>query len=479
MISQKTRLLAIIFNLYAVVLIACAAPAAAPAAPAQPAFPVQTEQPSGAQPVEPKPLEVPEGNCVVYPNGQYGWRKSGELLGYRSHGRDVFQELQELITKRAKINGVEEPAAKPVSDAKVVILVVDEFEAESSPDVSKTIKDLFGNEAEFQPDSLGKDASQWMRDIEEWQIDNDGNTITLVGIDTDAFTTEVLADRINRAISLLRRKFGTSRVVLNMSFGIVPCDERFAAKNLGDLLNAYLELIQSSQDPSLLAFEALLKGAVEELAKDPAKEMAILTEPTYQDIWAKTVPAVTKLQIEKAYPLFSKPGDDSVISWIDGRISGQPDADPLFAKLQELQSEEQQKNDFFMTNVAAAGNLGWWFPLAPGVWRGVLSVSALQSKDKDETRLVGSNSGEVGTPEYVWPGTSFTAPQVSLQAALHYVQGGGVKCEGNKNPGNPFAPPMKYVLPQVNPDWYQSGHTWMDLNLETASKDYCTGFPTL
>lgn len=226
-----------------------------------------------------------------------------------------------------------------------------------------------------------------------WQIQGQQSQILLVAIDTEGYTSEVIADRLARAVTLLSSECKyLNGIVVNMSFGLVPCE-----------------------DETLLVKKEGTQLIVNDLSLDEYIQALETQANTTQD------------------PLYQ---------WLIGAQS------------------------IPIINVAAAGNQGYDFPLAPALYPNVLGVSATPCP----TGTVYSNAGEVQMAgQYTYPGgivygTSFAAPELSCLAALYLVYGGQVPCQG-------IMPPFNYV-DQPTPG------AWHDLPLPAAAATYCPGFPT-
>ena len=85
------------------------------------------------------------------------------------------------------------------------------------------------------------------------QFNTEEGNILLVKVDTLGYTTSIIGDRITNAVAALENQFSIDRFVINMSFGIIPCDSGFGLSSSEDLYNEYLYTI--GQDPTLIDFQ--------------------------------------------------------------------------------------------------------------------------------------------------------------------------------------------------------------------------------
>jgi maltose/maltodextrin transport system substrate-binding protein/arabinogalactan oligomer/maltooligosaccharide transport system substrate-binding protein len=345
---------------------------------------------------EEESLKVPplDENCVVTPDGQaFGSRGVSVGSGLVPHGELVFAELQELI-----------------------------------------IGQLGGVATNNQPTG-GVDG---IERIEEWETTDEG-TIFLVAVDTDAFTTDLVAERIEGAIGYIENGLSlTDRFVLNMSFAIVPCDPTLGLDiepgDQEDLIDQYVHIL-SHQD-------------LQEFRKQLEQVAGLRFEEA------------DKLRIVELYP-----------PDIDLNLSTDPletlANDPLSILLSAIRTD--------VISVGAAGNFGEYqydFPFAPAIWDFVVSVSAAEDDAAARHGELASysNAGEVlmsgQHPTENEVGTSFAAPRFSLEAALYLLRGGSITC-------NNLAPPLAYVSLDALPPG-----PWANLALHSEeAKVICPSFP--
>lgn len=319
---------------------------------------------------------------------------------------------------------------------KVTILVVDDFGAVDLASV---------NTASFQPDqscavSLEGQAfavrgftddpiemshgDLIMAEFESLlQAKNALNTIDLVPVEIQGVSTDVVATRILDAVNENPSDF----YVINMSFGIIPCE--------------YIQAVASLQTQMLNARKTKKHN-------------------DYRNLFRNAVIFYNGT----AFPVMSQKAQRAT------------DLDPIQEALVSLGAQA--------IPVAAAGNFGLDFPFWPGAWGQVISVSASGGtgyiasspwdKKKDTPLLASdvtqpgqqkriSNYGEVMMPgEFTnemgtMSGTSFAAPRLSVALALYVAQVGGSFCRDREGD-----PAMAYGR-------------WDNLTLSQAVSTYCPG----
>ena len=135
-----------------------------------------------------------------------------------------------------------------------------------------------------------------------------------------------------------------------------------------------------------------------------------------------------------------------------------------------------------MIAVAAAGDTGLSSPGAPGLWGGVISVSASASSewlytktstlltvDQNPSAVALSNGGEIIIPGVfkgksgVVLGSSFAAARMSFLVGLYLSQLGDKYC---RKPGNQDVIGLAYADPT-------SRNLWSNLTLADAAGKYC------
>lgn len=355
-------------------------------------------------------------NCLATPDGKINFESDG-LGGFKAgglgltmddgttHGYAVYKEIQELLENMSQGNSIGLPTAY---DSATHI---------ASTDGSA----MFG---------IG-----WMPRIDLYEAfyqipsGTEQGYIMIVAVDTHGFDTELAADRLQTAIDMLKGNYsidgislvGTSGIVINMSFGIVPCDPKeFLGEDVNIVIEKYWQ--ESAAHPGLADFSTTL----EQLPRDQDTLNALLYDNNFALLRIATLYEQTE--------------------FVGERMA----SDPIF----DLLSDPERSGNNGFIYVAAAGNSGLGFPFAPALWDFVLSTSAPSS--------VTSNFGEVETDGIYgnWRGTSFAAPRLSVLSAMYLLREEPAECNG-------LWPPMAYA---------QSTRTWENKDVATASHDHCCTF---
>jgi hypothetical protein len=388
----------------------------------------------------------PNDKCLVTPNGVMHHKATGTGVyagggatrGYieQSHGRLVYSELQTLLLVHG---GRKRGATVGVCDDVL---------------------------------SCAPPYGYWWHGADLWWTD--AGYIILVAVDTEGFSTETIAPRIERTVSLFNDPDETSLLaqewdikgeikprgfVLNMSFAIVPCDPG-TDKATDQLYNDYRSYIDSEPELESLRKElASLVDPTTGLFLDQAKAReSLLYGPTFGPF--------------RMYEAYVKNPDFSE-SVKDG-FSGE---DPLFKLLQDYKDGLRLTGEGgFVISVGAAGNSHFNFPFAPALWDSVVSVSSLGTDDVNKAAY--SNSGEVAMDgvfaldaikidQVPIEGTTFAVSKLSLLAARYLLTEGKVPCDN-------IAPPLAYAQTLTDKP---NDERWLNLSLKNATLKYCSDFP--
>jgi Subtilase family len=296
--------------------------------------------------------------------------------------------------------------------------------------------------------------------VERWKVDGTQELI-LIGMQTNGFTTTDLANRLGELVARLSLREIT-RVVLNMSFIIAPCN-----------VPAWLKTLDLFDGPrTLAAYHTLI---------DAHPELEALRQELGQDAEARILSPLpgdplTPLRMWLAPGEFYGLANPAVPPLPGDPVRTRLDADPLKERLTGLAGSGT------VVPVGAAGNgvlsydstppvrTRFAFPFAPALWDPVLSVGAATDAG---TRAEYSNNGEVLMPgitmverlDETWAtvhGSSFAAPRLSSILALHLLRGGPSPCNGH-------TPIMGYTNSDLD------GQHWDDMEWHAASKEYCPG----
>jgi hypothetical protein len=389
----------------------------------------------------------------------------------------------------------------------------------------------------------------WLRDMKVW---ND-NEIYLVGIDTDAYTSDLMVTRIKNTIEAFYG-VGITNFVINMSFAVIPCAafprDRFTYYT--DVLNTdYTDELNQAMFAELSAAcdeqaQALIEGGqtqepprfgeldsnancldlaaladdldpppnLEEQSQQAAKLLlevfsAANFQPVREVVYFTFLRPQIPVILQAAYPAVNPP-----------RVLG----DSFMAFFANNGGLQQFCTDLGegvnCVAVASAGNDGRNFPYAPASLPSVISASARYElpgctqqeltnfeglltdvADKNPTDSFDtldvadiifelttprSNDGEVQmdgvldeqiseiAPCLRFWGTSYAAPRLSYEMAIHLFDGKGLgQCSGEANVAGALTtftsePPLNYA---DGP----SG-IWENLELSAAIAKYCDTF---
>ena len=262
----------------------------------------------------------------------------------------------------------------------VVILVIDEFPPSEQAGGAKKAPKTHG-------ELVWEVLEQVLASLSEAGVNNIGmRKVNIAAGGSGNYKTNTIAKEVEKAINELKKE-GVERIVLNMSFVIVPCQDGSFSHT--DFVNSH------RADPT--------KAIVTDLGNDGAA--ALLRKP--------------KEGLDPLHDLIIK-------------LNGQSTAD-----------------GFAVMAIGAAGNFGEDEPFYPAGWPEVISVSASEGNLSQAQLWAYSNGGEIMTPGawylledgYYRAGTSFAAPVMSVVAGL-YLSHETVPCSftaGNaplNEPGN-------------------------------------------
>jgi hypothetical protein len=384
------------------------------------------------------PTPQPNGvDCIVSPDefGKYGSSGMGNGIAGVAHGRVVYSVIWDKI-----------------------------FAASGNPGASLSQNNSFTSPV---TSSITTTIPAWLDALDVWSFDS--SYLTLVAVDTDDFNTAEISTLIQEAIDLFKHGFqlgnltvpSVSRFVLNMSFGIVPCDP--FEVSLVVSLKDYDSIINSDED--LKALREALNAQVPPISDEDKLSVLWQARPLIAKIFDHDNP-------EKMLGTFAK--------------------DLLKAKLEALQAKYQ------IINVAASGNFGvldsgqpgYMYPFAPAIWDNVLSVSASED-GKPSNKAAYANPGEViiddsipgktltlvygstfspSNPDLTnVEGTSFSAPKLSYYSALYLLSGFSTPCIPTAGPTPTTLPPLGYSS--------ELGRRWDNLTVDVAKMRFCTDFP--
>jgi len=238
-----------------------------------------------------------------------------------------------------------------------------------------------------------------------------GPRLLIQAVDAAGLDTEDLASALTAAVTGLDD--GYQRVVVNMSFAIVPCavvDDVATTIGTGGIPNfeAYVA--------SLLQVNALAPLELDDLGKLAAEPVALSSDPFFEYL---------------ACPLPSVAGGEH-------RCDGKTDSTAMIVST--------------LVHVASSGNFGNGYALYPAALPTVISVGSLDvtADAYSASRSGFSNAATVLAPgalyqlgatqtrQVVYAGTSFAAPVVSLYAALDLMSN-APRCDAGSLASDPMA----------------------------------------
>ena len=401
-------------------------------------------------------------NCAVNPIGQGYFDADGlgyfdaDGLGYfdadglshpnyyGSHGELVFAELKELINSQVSQN------SKKINKA-------------TYPNYQSNV----------------------VKDIITWELNQ--KHLLLVGVDTDGYTTSAITTNIITAIEFVESIRPNTKYVLNLSFGIIPCESLSCSE--------YVEKIENASQPGeeLPGLDNLHQLFAKYLGETDIADIS--NEEYCRSLPARFIIEYSHIAAKWPSILELKEGlsnnKDQYDEWL--AFESDPfwrpiDPDPLYMW---IANPKVDNSSVTAISIAASGNSDFSYPLLPALWSNVLSVSA---SDATMTLAEYSNDGEVVadgrhpteviinpdpnisfvSPGDPLPGTSFATPRASLQTALYLLHDGDIAC--GQTPGQtlpvppPPPPPLAYA-----PGW----DLWKNYSCVDASQNYCpnSNFP--
>ncbi len=241
-----------------------------------------------------------------------------------------------------------------------------------------------------------------------WETDNAGKLL-VVEVDTANYDTTQLKDRVETAVNLVHDTYDVNRVVLNMSFVLLPCvtpDYDLKAQRANRVTG------ETVRTPLLTAVAEKRDISI----KLDRKPNELTSRALDDDRQTRAVVNVISQYASRAAR--------------DRLTEGDGVLDPLHDYILELTGEDQYWNtsgELMVVAVGSAGNFGRPFDsFVPGAWPEVLSTSAFIGLN---TPWVSSNRGQVMLVGGVYPvgdayviGTSFSAPVLSMNLAFYLTQ---------------------------------------------------------
>ncbi len=359
---------------------------------ASPAF-AQPQTPSSARPA----IEN-AGNCAV---------NEFDILG---QGHAYIQGASGTLPPGITPDQIVDPThpalhvVREIGTEAVAILVVDDFTGvpDETPHgrlVADLLRVMIQAEPSYAmpPKMVSDDPVIWM-----WEPAGYG-PLLLVEVDTEGYNTDLLRSRVEEATNLVIEKFGVRRLVMNMSFVLVPCVT--PDYNLYQLR----EMAQKGERVSLL--ETIAQARQMPLVLEEREPAQLLKFSLMEDPATQAVARVLAGYAQEA--LMNAAGGGAL--------------DPLHEYIQKFTGADQYwnpYNDVVLFAVGSAGNFGRGLDaFVPAAWPEVAATSAfLGARDP----WASSNRGQVMLVGGLFPygndyllGTSFAAPVLSMNMAFY------------------------------------------------------------
>ena len=288
----------------------------------------------------------------------------------------------------------------------VAILVVDDFTGvPNETPHGRMVTDLLIKMIQANP--IYAAPPQLMNDdpvVWRWTPSGYG-TLLVVEVDTEGYDTSLLRTRVEEAARLMVNKFGVRRMVMNMSFVLVPC-----VTPDYDLF-AMREMAQKGERVTLLEAVARARQVPLEFERTPeqALKLSLMEDPALQ--------AVSRVLVGYAQQVATDTTRGGAL-------------DPLHEFIQDFTGTGQYwnpTNDIVLFAVGSAGNFGRSLDaFVPAAWTEVAATSAfLGARDP----WAGSNRGQVMLAGGLYPygnsyllGTSFAAPVLTMNMAFYLTR---------------------------------------------------------
>jgi hypothetical protein len=340
-----------------------------------------------------------EDNCAVTPfdiAGQGRYSIGGASGGSVPPG---FNQSQIVDTSDPDLHIVRSIGSQPAA-----ILVVDDFfEYKGEIPHGRLVTDQMiemiqaSNVYGFEPKQINDEPVVWL-----WSPGKSYGDLYLIEVDTEDYDTDQLQGRVENAVNLAVEEYGASRVVLNMSFVLIPC-----------ITPDYdLKVLKQERSPGKSDHKTLIG----EVAKTRDLPVEIQTDP-------RNIANSSLLQSTETRDAAN------VLVQYARQAAEDPSGvlDPLHDYIQKLVNTRGYWNGgqrVIVVAVGSAGNFGRGIDsFVPAAWPEVVSVSASLAHGNAWS---GSNKGQVMLPGGLFPlddlyliGTSFSAPVMSMNMAFY------------------------------------------------------------
>jgi hypothetical protein len=246
-------------------------------------------------------------------------------------------------------------------------------------------------------------------------------------VDTEGFRMDTLADKLVQKIIEVRGNYPDGPIVVNMSFGLIPCE--------GVASLAIYEKLMLQYDPDLAEDAAWLREIFRAMVGTGIMTQTPLGDPTFNETFCEAYPEAQEI----------------------GMCDQEPDAPIIFVSA--------SGNGAY--NTPTGQPIGDPFPYYPAAWGEVIAISGNEDTVDfitEPPEAVWSNDGTILMPgrwEWIneelgiqrWEiGTSFAAPRYSYMIALYLAEATeNVGCPTGDIPA-PVAPHGWATNPPANPN---------------------------
>ncbi|NDJ77170.1 MAG: hypothetical protein GYB65_13020 [Chloroflexi bacterium] len=341
----------------------------------------------------------PVDNCAVTPfdiAGQGRYTISGASGGTVPPGVSRDQIVDPLLRDLQ--------LATNIGREPVAVLVIDDFfeyrdeVAHGRLVTDQLIAMIQGNPIyDFEPRRMYNDPVVWA-----WEPDGGYGALYVVEVDTENYDTSQLRSRVEDTANLVIDYLGVRRLVLNMSFALIPCET--PVYNLRELRAQ--RVVGETERQTLIAevgASSRIDVEVRTDARSITSSSLVAEEGTQRTARMLTVYAIDTAEADESGAL------DPLHDLIRGMTSG---------------TYWSPNREVMVVAVGSAGNFGRNLDsFAPASWPEVISTSAYIGLD---TEWEGSNKGQVMLPGGLYPvgdlyviGTSFSAPVMSMNMAFY------------------------------------------------------------
>lgn len=386
--------------------------------------------------------------CVIDPHGSGFASRGGGDDG--EHGRLVWSTITEKLQK--------EHSASQVSGSRDV--------------------DLWGIYANAEEVAVRKAAGDYDNLSQKWGVPNYG-LIRLIPVDIGDFDTATVTKGIEEgfaSLSAYEQLYGEkiTRVVINMSWVIIPAKEC----GVPQTPEQYKDMVCAVTSQDDIEKQKALESVNQYLSEVGREPINAFEEVCTDTSWFEETSIQSLLRERWLSLRFSNfvSQDSNRESYVNNYL--QLDDGPLSTLLTTCQGSEGGTCPVeHVISIAAAGNEGWSFPMMPGLWNSVVSVSAEEGLGQSITdcqakTVFCSNSAEIKEPGThpdgvdVGIGSSYAAPRLSVLAALYLLQGGTNPCADRTD----IHPPLGYMTEDGDAN---DSSAWQDLETAAADEKYC------